>query len=341
MMIISFNAFSADYEAYYNGYNQELGYYTKNPGTYSFRVNNIPANYTCRWYVDDSQVQVNTSGNVFSSTYNYTVSASDNNVEIKACIHNSSGDYLLYMAWHISGNNPPYGPWNEDPNHNETNVSINTNLAWTGGDPDGDDVTYKVYWGTDDTPDAGEYQGTTSSSSYNLGTQNYSTDYYWRIVVVDEYGLETNGNTWYYKTEDEPSYPPNASVLSPTSPVYLNIGQTKSFIVSATDANGDLDLVKWFKDGSLQTTNTGISGSSDTDNWSTSFSTSGTHYVTGQVWDQDENYDDANWTIYVNKPPNLPSSEWPVNNSSNIFTNNVQLSWTGGDPDGDDVTYYV
>jgi len=45
-------------------------------------------------------------------------------------------------------NNPPNVPSNPEPSNGSTNVYISVDLNWTGGDPDGDPVTFDIYFGT-------------------------------------------------------------------------------------------------------------------------------------------------------------------------------------------------
>ena len=107
-------------------------------------------------------------------------------------------------------NNPPYTPSNPSPVNHATDVDINANLYWSGGDPDpGDTVTYDVYFEANDpTPDvlvSNNQPGTT----YDPGTMDYNTHYYWQIVAWDNHGASTTGPVWDFTTGSEPNDPPN------------------------------------------------------------------------------------------------------------------------------------
>jgi hypothetical protein len=78
---------------------------------------------------------------------------------------------------------------------------VNVDLSWSGGDLDGDSVTYDVYFEADDsTPDelASDDQATLA---YDPGTLNANTQYYWRIVAQDEHGATTPGPVWTFTTD--------------------------------------------------------------------------------------------------------------------------------------------
>lgn len=96
-------------------------------------------------------------------------------------------------------NSAPNTPSIPLPGDDTTGTSIYTTLNWTGGDPDGNTVTYDIYFGTSETltdPVATDQ----SASTYDPGTLNYSTHYYWKIVVTDEHGLSTEGPLWEFTT---------------------------------------------------------------------------------------------------------------------------------------------
>jgi len=78
---------------------------------------------------------------------------------------------------------------------------------------------------------------------------------------------------------------PDASRVSPGSPVKLYEGDTQAFTVRGTDPGGDLKSAQWYLDGFHQVSNV-LSGSSDTDTWSHTFDTSGTYLVEARVSDE-------------------------------------------------------
>lgn len=98
-------------------------------------------------------------------------------------------------------NKPPYKPSNPKPADNSNITNINTNLSWTGGDPDGDAVTYDVFFGTNSNP-PNVATGQTSTT-YNPGTLKINTKYYWRIDAWDEHRLKNKGETWEFKIEEQ------------------------------------------------------------------------------------------------------------------------------------------
>ncbi len=109
------------------------------------------------------------------------------------------------------GNDPPNEPSEPDPEDGETDVYINTDLSWTGGDPDGDDVTYDVYFGKNSPPP--KVKSNQSGTSYNPpGVLDFDTTYYWQIVAWDIFNYSSTGSIWSFTTEantppNEPSDP--------------------------------------------------------------------------------------------------------------------------------------
>ncbi len=102
---------------------------------------------------------------------------------------------------------PPNEPSNPTPADGATCQSVDVDLSWTGGDPDGDDVTYDVYLEADDaTPDV-LVSDDQSGTGYDPDTLAADTHYYWQIVATDEHGATTDGPVWDFTTCNAPAAP--------------------------------------------------------------------------------------------------------------------------------------
>ena len=98
----------------------------------------------------------------------------------------------------MTANNPPYVPHDPIPPDGDTDVVIGIDLRWTGGDPDGDLVTYDVYFNTSSPPS--QVAWNQSGVTYDPGLLDYETTYYWRIVAWDDFGASTEGPIWSFTT---------------------------------------------------------------------------------------------------------------------------------------------
>jgi hypothetical protein len=83
-------------------------------------------------------------------------------------------------------NHPPSIPNNPQPLDVATGVVLNPTLSWTCTDPNGDTLTYDVYFSTDATPCLAATNLT--ANTYNPGTLEKNTTYYWKVVAQDNKG---------------------------------------------------------------------------------------------------------------------------------------------------------
>lgn len=114
-------------------------------------------------------------------------------------------------------NHPPNPATDPYPANNSLNIQPNIDLLWTGGgDPDGDTISYDVYFGTVNPPP----QQTTGQTSnfYDPGLLNLSTTYYWQITTKDFYGASTSGPLWTFTTSSTPDTAPPAIQFAPPTP---------------------------------------------------------------------------------------------------------------------------
>ncbi|UCC98399.1 MAG: C10 family peptidase [Phycisphaerales bacterium] len=85
---------------------------------------------------------------------------------------------------------------NPTPVNGATNQLTTVNLSWSDG---GGASSYDIYLGTDSSPDAGEFKRNQSGQTYNSGTLQYDTTYYWRIDAKNMQGTAT-GDVWRFTT---------------------------------------------------------------------------------------------------------------------------------------------
>lgn len=246
-------------------------------------------------------------------------------------------------TWQFRTNYPPNPPSNPTPMNGSTDISINADLSWAGGDQDpGDTVTYNVYFGTTSSPP--KVADNISLTTYDPGTMAYSTLYYWRIVAFDNHAVSTPGPLWHFTTEILPNQPPNP----PSNPTPAN-GSTGLPITT------DLDWTCSDPDGDPLTYDVYFGTSNPPPKVASNISTSdydpgNLQYYTFYYWrivawdDHAHSTSGPVWRFRtmnkINTPPNKPKNELPSNESTEVPIKPT-LSWYCSDPDGDFLTYDV
>ncbi|MGF3554164.1 MAG: C25 family cysteine peptidase [Thermoplasmatota archaeon] len=239
-------------------------------------------------------------------------------------------------------NDPPYTPSNPSPTNGATNVDINADISWTGGDPNGDTVNYDIYFGTSSPPPLiyQNYEYTT----YDPGTMQYNTTYYWKIKAIDVHGFETIGPEWYFITEDEPSnYPPGFSNENP-SDGSTNVPITISLLsIYIYDKEGD--SFNW----SIETSPfIGSSNGNNENNGTKSCTITGLNYNTTYTWfvnatDKGSGKKTTKTFTFTtvpfsNNPPNKPVIQGPIRGDKGV---QYTFTFTSIDPDGDNIKYFI
>jgi len=110
------------------------------------------------------------------------------------------------VAYRVGDNRPPNTPSSPYPSDGKTNVDINADISWQGGDEDWFDiVTYDVYFGATNPPPLVESD--IQETTYDPRTLDYETTYYWKIVATDPHDESSEGPIWEFTTEA--NYPPS------------------------------------------------------------------------------------------------------------------------------------
>ncbi|MFH1100653.1 MAG: PKD domain-containing protein [Methanobacteriota archaeon] len=238
-------------------------------------------------------------------------------------------------------NNPPNYPYDPHPTNGQTNVDLNTDLSWTGGDPDlGDTVTYDVFFGTTNPPTT-KVAENQSATSYDPGTLVYSTLYYWRVVAWDDHGSTRTSPQWMFTTQSSSSssepplsttenLPPIADATA-GEPYQGFIDEDIIFNGSRSyDPDGTITSLHWmFGDGTNDT------GKIVTH----AYTQAGTYTVTLTVTDNNGASDSNTTTAVIvsaNQPPNPPTVTGPTTGKQN---ESLEFTAVSTDFDNDTIQY--
>ncbi|MHC4740258.1 MAG: hypothetical protein ACYS9Y_15220, partial [Planctomycetota bacterium] len=231
----------------------------------------------------------------------------------------------IYGRQIVTGPQPPGQASNPSPGNGATNVSVDADLNWSAGSGA---TSHDVYFGTDSTPDAGEFQGNQTATTYEPGTMANDATYYWRIDEINAEGT-TTGNVWNFTTEAAPQPPGQASNPNPadsTTDVSVDAdlswtagtGSTSSDVYFGTDSTPDA--------GEFQGNQTATTYEPGTMSFSTTYywrideiNAQGT--TAGNVW---------SFTTEASPPPPGQASNPSPANSATDVSITADLSWTAG-----------
>jgi len=128
-------------------------------------------------------------------------------------------------------NQAPNAPSNPNPSDAASDQEIDVDLSWVCSDPDGDLLTYEIYFGTSPSPP--HLESDYNSNNYDPGTLGHSTTYFWKIVVMDDHGLKIVGPVWSFTTRasesnNAPNVPsdPNPGDSATDQPLSLELNWT-------------------------------------------------------------------------------------------------------------------
>jgi len=167
-------------------------------------------NLTVQWvptdHVTPTTVTISwNSSEVDDSEYNVVKLCNSTGAQLKNMLTESSYSFtcpantpqFFYIKCQAN-NTAPNQPSNPSPANGSTQIDVNANLGWTCTDPDGNPLTYDVYFGTSSNPPL--IQNNQSSNSYDPGTMNNNTTYYWKIVAWDNQSASTSSPIWHFTT---------------------------------------------------------------------------------------------------------------------------------------------
>lgn len=126
-------------------------------------------------------------------------------------------------------NDPPDVPVYMMPADSSAGLDPPVQLTWSGGDPEGDFVTYEVQTGTLIT-NLKTVARNLATPVYNAEGLGGSKTYFWRIVTVDAGGARTEGSIRRFTTAPDTT-PPNFTVV----PAASSITSVSAVVIWNTD----------------------------------------------------------------------------------------------------------
>jgi hypothetical protein len=153
----------------------------------------IPLGSMVQDYIDDASYDE--SGTMLG----IYVATADPDVGTEQGYESSKSPTILGMILTIEYAEPvPGKATNPNPPHFATEVDDEAQLSWTTGTYAGTaPVTHKVYFGTNPSPGAGEFQGDQPGNTFDPGPLFSGQTYYWRIDEVGEFET-TTGDVWQF-----------------------------------------------------------------------------------------------------------------------------------------------
>jgi len=255
------------------------------------------------------------------------------------------GSIAIYFLDLYYDNSPPNTPTNPNPSNGATSVSTSNDLSWDCSDPDGDPLTYDVYFGTANPP-ALQSTGQTVKT-FDTGSMSEGTTYYWQIVAKDSFST-TSGPVWSFTTQTGGGSPPggggssggttgggttnNAPTANAGGPyegftdVSLTFDGSKS-----TDSDGTIVSYAWnFGDGATGTGEKPIH----------TYTAIGTYTITLTVTDDDGATATNTTYATITGKPNIPPTA-PEVTGLHYGSKNVDYTYTAtsSDEDNDTIKY--
>ena len=186
------------------------------------------------------------------------------NIQVTMGVFNDDNDYVdeTVMA-RITDNNPPNEPSNPSPPNGAPDVDIYADLSWTCSDPDGDPLTYDVYFGASSNPPL--VASGITDTTFDPGTMDFGETYYWKIVAEDNHGASTSGSIWSFTTRETENKAPHVKIIKPKRALYIfnksifpRLFRPAKIIggitieVNATDEDSGIEKVEFYINGKLK-----------------------------------------------------------------------------------------
>jgi len=253
----------------------------------------------------------------------------------------SNKDYYPFInqsGWNL----PPHQPSNPSPENGSVDVDVNADLYWTGGDPDpGDVVTYDVYFGTTTPPPLVKTNHT--KTSFDPGTMNFNSTYYWKIIAWDNHDTSNESSVWHFSTSLSENTPPEIPI-QPNGTQFGFVYISYNYSTLSVDPEDDNISYGWDWDGDFSIDIWSVwYTSGETSTISHAWTIPGSYKV--RVKARDIHYAESDFsspiTVVIaleNQPPDAPIIDGPTTGKRGV---EYEYTLNTTDPDTNNVKYYI
>jgi hypothetical protein len=247
---------------------------------------------------------------------------------------------LVHVSLTVQPNEPPTVPASPLPADGAGGQALNVDLGWSAStDPDGDAVTYDVYFGKDVLPGSPVSSGQ-AATSYDPGRLAPLSQYQWQVVAKDGHGGVTPGPQWSFSTRE------NAPPAVPSGPVPADGAGDQALSVdlgwsASIDPDGHpVTYDVYFGKDALPGTPVSVGQSALAYDPGLLARHSTYHWRVVAKDDLGATSTGPEWSFTtLNRAPTAPTNPSPAHQSSDQHVD-VALAWSAAtDPDGDTVTY--
>ncbi len=165
----------------------------------------------------------------------------------------------------VTANSPEKASY-PSPANGATGASISADLSWAAGDYA---VSHDVYFGTDPTPDATEFQGNQPGTTFDPGPMSLASTYYWRIDEVDTGNPASPwiGDVWSFTTQSNTAtlrkgpyliYPGNNTQMQVLWQLDNNVTCSLAWGTDTTYSDGNVSVSQYGSDHQYKYTISGL-----------------------------------------------------------------------------------
>lgn len=235
-------------------------------------------------------------------------------------------------------NKPPTAPEPNTIKDGDKEVqSGNTKLQWKSTDPEGDKITYELYFGKTAYPP----QYTTTNNNYTYLELERGQKYYWRVKATDEYGASTTSPIYSFTTATN-NPPTFYTYIKPKNNAEVEKGNVELSWSCTDKDNDDIKYEVYFG-------KTRYTLNKETTTTLTRYTVKADEYNQKYYWKIkaiDEygattETDINSFTTKENQPPQFGSKIYPEDGYIGASFRKLTLKWNCEDPEGETIKYAV